>query len=155
MRKYYLLDTKPSLCFNKFTMMISNALRDKRIQVGNHSNAGRRGEIRVYRLRAAIALGKPLPENASVHHHDEDHLVICQDEPYHRFIHAREHAYQATGDPHKRKCTICHEYDNVANMTLCRANSGFRHPKCHADAEYLRSQKRPQRRKRPRRKYGL
>lgn len=51
-----------------------------------------------YRKRAELALGKPLPLGAEVHHvHDRaDTLVICQDREYHLLLHAR---MRARGQP--------------------------------------------------------
>lgn len=51
----------------------------------------------LHRVRAEIALGKPLPPGAVVHHadgskNDNAPLVICQNENYHRLLHARMRA---------------------------------------------------------------
>ncbi len=135
-------------------MNISEYLRDKKIKIGKHPNSTPRGEIREYRLRAVNALGKPLPEDVSVHHHDEEQLVICENEAYHRLIHARERAYLATGDAHKRTCTICHEWDDPENLSYVNASKSMRHKKCHADREYLRGLEKPKKRQVERRKYG-
>lgn len=67
----------------------------------------------VHRLRAEQALGHPLPHGAVVHHadgtkSDQAPLVICQDEPYHRLLHARRRIQAAGGDPNTdRICVYC------------------------------------------------
>ena len=50
-----------------------------------------------HRNVAELALGKPLPSGAEIHHIDgngfnnsPDNLVICQDHSYHMLLHARE-----------------------------------------------------------------
>jgi hypothetical protein len=66
-----------------------------------------------HRLRAENALGKPLPTTAVVHHADgtkDEHapLVICQDETYHRLLHARTRIVRAGGNPNtERICSTC------------------------------------------------
>lgn len=59
---------------------------------------------RVHVLRAEQALGRPLPKGAVVHHadgtkRDTATLVICQDQAYHMFLHARMRIKSAGGDP--------------------------------------------------------
>lgn len=67
----------------------------------------------VHRTRAAIALGKPLPKGAVVHHADGSRdenapLVICQDAAYHNLLHARMRVLAAGGDPNKQRiCSCC------------------------------------------------
>ncbi len=60
--------------------------------------------IRVHRLRAERALGKPLPSRAVVHHadgtkRDDAQLVICEDQAYHMLLHARMRVRAAGGNP--------------------------------------------------------
>ena len=49
-------------------------------------------QIGIHRLRAEKALGKLLPQGAVVHHHTQEQLVICQDDPYHHYLHRRARA---------------------------------------------------------------
>lgn len=61
-------------------------------------------QVRVHVHRAEMALGKPLPANAVVHHADgtrdnDAPLVICQDHSYHRLLHMRMKIRDAGGDP--------------------------------------------------------
>lgn len=72
-------------------------------------------QIRIHRLRAAKALGKPLPRGAVVHHadgskHEDAPLVICQDHRYHLLLHRRMRIVRAGGDPDtERICCHCHQ----------------------------------------------
>lgn len=63
-----------------------------------------RGGIRMHRRRAEQALGKPLPPKAVVHHadgtrSDDAPLVICENQSYHRLLHARMNVKRAGGHP--------------------------------------------------------
>ena len=110
----------------------------KKIGLTGHPNANKRGCICEHVLRAANALGKPLPKGAVVHHADGGffggQLVICQDTSYHKLLHLRQDAYEATGDPEKRKCTICKEWDDIDNLCIYyragRQIGMTRHPNC-------------------------
>lgn len=68
---------------------------------------------RIHRVRAELALGKPLPPNAVVHHADGTKranapLVICQDSAYHSLLHARTRIVRAGGDPDRDAlCSAC------------------------------------------------
>ena len=73
---------------------------------------------------AELALGKPLPIGAQVHHVDTnrlnnapDNLVICPNEGYHKLLHRRMDAYEATGNPDALKCPYCKQYDDPKNLT--------------------------------------
>ena len=75
-----------------------------------------RGRLsRIHRLRAERALGRPLPSGAVVHHvdgstSDDAPLVICQDDRYHQFLHARARVLALGGNPHtERACTGCQQ----------------------------------------------
>ena len=79
---------------------------------------------------AESAIGKPLPNGAVVHHVDgsrdnnrNDNLVICPSRAYHNLLHARMSAMAETGDPSKRKCRHCHEYDSLENLRSCYAGT--------------------------------
>ena len=58
----------------------------------------------VHRVRAAAALGKPLPFRAVVHHADgsrtvDSPLVICENQAYHILLHVRTRIVRAGGNP--------------------------------------------------------
>ena len=87
---------------------------------------------------AEEALGKPLPENAVVHHVNEikldnrnENLVICQDRAYHNLIHARTNAYKATGDANAKRCVFCKTYDIAENLSQYRTQKIMWHPECN------------------------
>lgn len=89
---------------------------------------------------AEKALGRTLPPGAVVHHWDEDklnnkpeNLLICPDRAYHNLIHARMRALAASGDPAKRSCRHCKQYDDLANLRNYLTKQGgwaHWHPHC-------------------------
>ena len=71
------------------------------------------------------ALGKPLPPNIEIHHHDGDgtnngsfNLVICEDKSYHKLLHRRTQALKACGHANWRKCVFCKEWGPPETMKL-------------------------------------
>lgn len=111
-----------------------------RITIKDHPNAGKQGLIRIYRFRAAEALGKPIPASCIIHHYGKKELVICESINYHFLLHVRQRAYAATGDPHKRWCCICQKWDDPDKM-LHRAGESYRHATCHTQAERNRRER--------------
>jgi hypothetical protein len=105
----------------------------------NHPNA-KGGQIYEHRLVAATALGKPLPEKAVVHHHDDGTLVICQDQGYHNLLHARMRAIDVTGDPNKRICTYCKQWDNLSLLGGGNGRATY-HRNCKMEYERERNRK--------------
>ncbi len=103
-----------------------------------------------HRLIAERVLGKPLPPGAEMHHVDgnrlnnaHSNLVICQNTTYHKLLHTRQQALNATGDPRKRRCVRCFQWDDVKNMAHHSQNERFAHPAC--SAAYIRQLKARQR----------
>lgn len=78
-------------------------------------------------LIAEKALGKLLPENAVIHHANGSRnggtIVICQDRPYHNFLHQRMRALKACGHASWRKCNYCKKYSPHSEMKLHDCNS--------------------------------
>lgn len=78
--------------------------------------------MRTHRIRATLALGKPLPEGVIVHHADgsldaDAPLVICQDNAYNRLLHIRLRAKQAGGNPNTDKfCCRCERLRSQAEF---------------------------------------
>jgi len=110
-----------------------------------------------YRRRArkivARALGHALPRKAHVHHVDGDesnnsnnNLVACEDMGYHKLLHLRTAAFQATGNPHARKCMLCDVWQvpgtgDMVVVTRSNRPSGdgrARHLSCHRQYEAQR-----------------
>jgi hypothetical protein len=76
--------------------------------------------ISAHRVRAELALGKPLPPGSPVHHVDgtkneRSALVICQDRDYHWLLHVRTRIKQAGGNPNTD--AICGNCQQVKSRT--------------------------------------
>jgi HNH endonuclease len=89
-------------------------------------------------ILAESALGKPLPRGAEVHHVDGNpsncdpkNLVICPSHAYHFLIELRTRAYDACGDPNKRRCSYCKQWDDTVNMYTHPRRPTAYHRDCH------------------------
>lgn len=90
----------------------------------HHPRANKNGHVHEHVLIAEHALGKPLSGEHPVHHHDNDghnnantNLVICEDDDYHKLIHARLRVFLSGGDPDADSvCSVCHEAKPVAEF---------------------------------------
>lgn len=111
------------------------------------------GHKDVHTEKAEAALGRPLPPGAMVHHADGNklnnentNLVICPSHAYHMMLHRRMRAMEETGNPNLRKCVICKQWDDPANLYFPPSVYAGKHKKC--DAEYhaaLNARKRAER----------
>lgn len=98
---------------------------------------------------AELALGRPLPNGAQVHHVDQDrsndrndNLVICPSFAYHKLLHTRQAALDACGNMNWRKCWICKQHDDPALM-IPVGKTSHAHSQCqkdYANAGYHRRQ---------------
>ena len=93
-----------------------------------------------HRTKVETALGKPLAPGAVVHHFTRLQLVACESTAYHQLLHVRQRAYEATGDPHKRKCTVCKKWSNPNEM-LVQYRGGYQHRECHNKVSLLQRHK--------------
>lgn len=81
---------------------------------------------------AEKALGAPLPAEAVIHHVNNNpldnrnsNLVICPNQAYHNLIHARTAALDTCGDPNRRPCRWCHQYDDLINLHVVKVLNSF------------------------------
>lgn len=77
------------------------------------------GQNREHTWVVRRAMGKKLPPGALIHHVDGDgknnqntNLVVCPDKTYHALLHARQEAFDATGDYESRRCNYCKQWGN-------------------------------------------
>lgn len=97
------------------------------------------GSVKRCRLVAEKAIGKKLPLGAMVYHHNgnrsddsNSNLVVCQDEEYHRIIHARARAFYACGHAGWRLCRHCKKWDHPSNLTTTHKYTHY-HKSCQAN----------------------
>ena len=94
---------------------------------------------RIHTQIAERALGHKLPVGSGVHHVDGDklnfsptNLVIYPNAAYHKLLHIRTRALEATGDPAQRQCGYCHGYSPVAELIASgRLRVRYWHRECH------------------------
>lgn len=105
------------------------------------------GKTRYLHIEAAeMALGRPLPKGAEVHHVNGDpadnrssNLVICPSHEYHMLLHMRSEALLVAGNADLRLCCVCGIYDQPSRMRT----SGKRvyHANCMAFRSRMRRAK--------------
>jgi len=102
------------------------------IWMPEHPKSNNRGYVREHFLIVEKVLGRNLKDTEVVHHINEIrddnrkcNLVILE-RKMHPTIHLRMRAYKATGDPNKRKCSFCKEWDDPENLFI-----KFRKPVYH------------------------
>lgn len=99
-------------------------------------------------LKAESVLGKSLPAGTVVHHvdgdglnNDNNNLVICENDSYHKLLHKRQRALDACGDPNLIRCSFCKTYDAEYNLYMFKEGRGY-HRECAN--KYRRDQRRAQ-----------
>lgn len=109
------------------------------------------GHQREHTRVAELALGHKLPKGAEIHHVNEirwdnrpSNLVICENRRYHQLLHLRAEALKATGDPSKRRCVYCREWDDLENLYIRECAL---HRSCKAAYDLTRAQVRLERAK--------
>ena len=112
----------------------------------SHPKADKFGYVFEHILVCEKVLGKHLPINAEPHHIDgnknnnaPNNLIICQDRSYHMLLHVRTLALKLCGNVKYRKCSYCHQYDDLQNM-YCYGIRHYRHRKCFNDYQRKRWQ---------------
>lgn len=89
-----------------------------------------------HRFNAKAKNGGHLPDGSIVHHQngkdDNENVTIFSSHSDHAIHHANERALKACGNPTWRKCNICHQWDDPANMSRS-TNSSRYHKKCAAE----------------------
>lgn len=101
-----------------------------------HPRADSKGYVYQSLIVAEKALGKYLPITASIHHVDKDttndsnnNLVVCENHPYHIYLHTRERALKACGNVNWRKCKYCFQHDDIKNMSY-KKHYRYYHKRC-------------------------
>ncbi len=81
---------------------------------------------------AEKALGHKLPTGAVVHHWDEnpsnnssENLLICQDNAYHRLIHARMSRIKDTGSLDLKRCCACKQIKPLTEFNHHKSKSSW------------------------------
>lgn len=137
-----MLGSTPVLCACGCGQPVTLGLRHgqpRRFMRSHSSRINRRGYVRVrvngeskqeHAVVAERALGKPLPMRAVVHHVNENrrnnansNLVICQDDTYHKLLHARARVVRAGGNPNTEAiCTNCKTVKPLDAFNRCTGN---------------------------------
>jgi hypothetical protein len=87
----------------------------------------RRDIVYIHRLRAEMALGRPLPKGVEVHHADGSTdesapLVICPNNAYHKLLHIRMRIKAAGGNPNTDSlCYHCGQAKRLSEFYRNRA----------------------------------
>lgn len=114
----------------------------KRILLPDYPKADSKGYIMEHIVKAEMALGKPLPKKSIVHHHDPEQLVICENQAYHRLLHARARIVKAGGNPSVHK--ICNSCGKLKPKTEFNSHKGTWDNKHYQCSECSKKYKRQQ-----------
>lgn len=119
------------------------------IRMPAHPRADYNGYVREHILIAEAVLGKLLPDDVVVHHHNKNghdnannNLVICPNHAYHMLLHQRMRALDACGNASWVPCMVCKKYDSPTSMKK-RRRGNYYHVACYNDyaKKYYANQK--------------
>lgn len=104
-----------------------------KLKMHGHPRADRDGNVLEHIVVAELALGKPMPQGAHVHHVDGNghnnanaNLVICQDAAYHKLLHTRARVVRAGGNPNIEKvCSTCKRLVLFSGFNRAAKRAGF------------------------------
>lgn len=100
----------------------------------SHHRANKAGYVLEHILIAEKAINKSLPPHVVIHHFPffpSNSLIICQNQSYHKLLHQRYRAFQASNHSNWKKCRHCKKYDAPENLYLS-GNKGI-HRSCAND----------------------
>lgn len=106
-----------------------------------HPRADKNGFVFEHILVVELARQQELPLTTPVHHVSENkadnrnqNLVVCDSAGYHKLLHRRQRALNASGNANWRQCRHCKRYDAPENLTISRnqSSSAARHKSCAA-----------------------
>lgn len=107
---------------------------------GPHPRANSEGFVFEHILIAERAVGHHLAARHPVHHWNSnrsdnrnENLVVCASHAYHSLLHQRMRAMDACGNANYRKCAVCKEYDDPANLKFY--GRWAVHAQCHAQKQ--------------------
>ncbi len=101
--------------------------RYRQVYRPEHISANSSGCVFEHIYLAEVAIGRKLPASAEVHHVDGNslnnhrtNLVICQDNAYHKLLHARGHVLEMGGNPNTQK--FCHKCSSLKSFSEFKKN---------------------------------
>ena len=109
-------------------------------------------QLKIHRLRAERALGRPLPTAAVVHHMDgtrldDAPLAICPDKRYHNLLHTRMRVKAAGGNPNTDAiCTTCRQVKPLIEFSKSKGRRYGRDVRCKSCVLEAQRERRDRRR---------
>ncbi len=107
-----------------------------------HPRADYAGYVYEHLLIAERVLGRPIELPVQVHHvvgkSNARGLVICPDGSYHKLLHRRLRALLACGDPSKRFCPFCRQWDEPSRLIIIGGDRKAYHAACRRAHRHAR-----------------